>query len=235
LIAQWLQTFVSENPRITLQPVSSIPEAERRSIIIPVEIPNMTVIHTADLVLSKASLAKSLEPRVTFAAINEPISATLYVKWSRMWDLQTAPPRRPSQVPAPESESESLEFVYEFTAPSDAWLVAGRRKGQFRIPSKKPDPNSEPEASEFPILLFPLREGYLPYPTLDIKPVPVSKAVDEDVLGGTTQSMITCETDYKNIAETIRVVADVRSTTVSLDASGPSGGAWLIESERRGG
>jgi hypothetical protein len=48
------------------------------------------------------------------------------------------------------------------------------------------------------------------------------------------QPAITCETNYKNSGETIRVITNAWKTTVSLDASGPQGGAWLLESERRG-
>ena len=44
--------------------------------------------------------------------------------------------------------------------------------------------------------------------------------------------VVSCETDYKTSGETIRVISDARKTTVSLDASGPQGGAWLLETER---
>ncbi|KAI9699259.1 MAG: hypothetical protein M1836_002869 [Candelina mexicana] len=51
--------------------------------------------------------------------------------------------------------------------------------------------------------------------------------------GSESMPVVTCETDYKNQAETVLVIADVKSTTVSLDPGG-LGGAWVLESERRG-
>ena len=44
---------------------------------------------------------------------------------------------------------------------------------------------------------------------------------------------IPCEVDYRNHGDTVLVLPDLRTTTVSLSLSGGShGGAWLIDSER---
>ena len=51
--------------------------------------------------------------------------------------------------------------------------------------------------------------------------------------GGAGIEKITSEMDYRNVAETVRVISNAASTTLSLDTSGPQGGAWLLESERR--
>lgn len=81
-------------------------------------------------------------------------------------------------------------------------------------------------------MLIPLREGYLQFPSVEIRAV-VSVGRDGVVGGSGGGSVVSSEVDYKNVGEVVRCVSDARKTTVSLDASGPQGGAWLLESERR--
>jgi hypothetical protein len=40
--------------------------------------------------------------------------------------------------------------------------------------------------------------------------------------------------DYRNLGETVHVIADRAKVTLSLDASGPGGGPLVLESERLG-
>jgi len=192
-------------------------------VIIPVEVPSVTVVHTADLRLLTTLPISSDTP---IAAFNEAISASLHIKWTRIWDS-----------PAPDSTtpSDDLDFVYEVVGATDTWLIGGRRKGHFKV-SKSPE--GKKNRLEFPVVLIPLREGFLPYPSVEIKPASTVRSIrpgtangDDDV--SRKAPLVTCETDYKNSGETIRVISDARKTTVSLDASGPSGGAWLLETERR--
>ena len=44
---------------------------------------------------------------------------------------------------------------------------------------------------------------------------------------------ISCEMDYQHQSETILVVPDLCSTTISIDPSSAVGGAWLVESKKR--
>jgi hypothetical protein len=79
----------------------------------------------------------------------------------------------------------------------------------------------------------------LPFPSIEIKPAPITRVLQpnsnhDESSAPVKQAVVTCETDYKNSGETIRVISNARKTTVSLDAMGPQGGAWLLESERRG-
>jgi hypothetical protein len=187
--------------------------AASRSIIIPVEVPPVTVVHTVNLKLLDINSIPASTPVV---ASTQPISALLVIKWTRLWDTQT-PDAKASGKP------DELEFVYDVSAPSDAWLIGGRRKGHFRIHG------NEKEVLSFPVVLIPLREGVLPYPHVDIKPSPASRHAQPE------GAAVTCEIDYKNAGEAIRVISDTRKTTVSLDASGSQGGAMLLEAERRTG
>ncbi|KAJ8059389.1 hypothetical protein OCU04_012340 [Sclerotinia nivalis] len=227
LIGNILQDWQKQNPAIILPPLSIDNDAisKSRSIVIPVDVPSVTVVHTADLrLLQTASIASSC----AVAAANEPIPASLHLKSTRNWDTAYQ-----DDVASPE---EDLEFVYEVTGPSDTWLIGGRRKGHFEVPRTIDGKNHK---STYPIVLIPLREGFLQYPTVEIKALPSTRSVRPGSSGGGEESVksrsrpVTCETDCKNTGETIRITSDARKTTMSLDASGPQGGAWLLESERR--
>ena len=222
LLAEGLQAWQRDNKNVPLIPVSidGTTIARSRSIIIPVEVPSVTVVHTADLRLGQESSANTIS---AVLPSNQANSASLNIKWTRIWDSETQSTR-----------PESLEFVYEISGPSDTWLIGGRRKGHFKVP--RDVQNQGQKILTFPVVLIPLREGYIPYPNVEIKPVPATRVVHPGSPDGhqAKQSVINCETDYKNAGQTIRVISDARKTTVSLDASGPQGGAWLLETERRG-
>lgn len=225
MVEECLQNWIEQKPSIPLAPVSISEGSERstRSITIPVDVPSVTVVHTADLKLFDPSLTGT---NMLVAASNQPISASLNIKWTRIWDIED-----PSENGI-DTQSEHINFFYEVSGASDTWLIGGRRKGHFKIP-RKPSEQSTKEKLSFPVVLIPLREGFLPFPHVNIKPAPSVKAIGHAEEAIAKQPVVTCETDYKNAGETLRVVSDARKTTVSLDASGPQGGAWLLESERR--
>jgi len=231
LLAEKLQRWQRHNPNIPLIPLSLDENTinNSRSIIIPVEVPSVTAVHTADLKLTKGS---SIPANLKIVASHEPISASLDIKSTTKWDTDLHSDLDASNQP------DHFEFVYEVSGSPDTWLIGGRRKGHFKIPRSRQAHTPRPKFS-FPVVLIPLREGFLPYPNVEIKPAPVTRVIRSgassagDSGSPIKQSAITCETDYRNWTETVRSISDARKTTVSLDASGPQGGAWLLESERR--
>lgn len=227
LLTEGLRAWQEKTSNIPLIPLSTNEDtiAISRSIIIPVEIPSVTVVHTADLKMLGSSL---LPASTAIAASNQPIPSSLNIKWTRLWDASI------HQGNGNSAQSEDLEFVYEVTGASDTWLIGGRRKGHFKVPNQA-QAGDRKEKISFPIVLIPLREGFLPYPNVDIKPARAKPtSVGHDEPSPRAKSSITSETDHKNAGETIRVINDAWKTTVSLDASGPQGGAMLLESEWRG-
>lgn len=228
-ISTWVRAFHAAHPFIPLPPFVITPDtiAQSRSITIPVAVPSITVVHTADLQLTTPSPDETdvSTDSDLVAVANQPIPATLVLKHTRAWDSPDSPHR-----------ATDLSFTYELSAPSDTWLLGGRRKGGFKIPA-----SGAPATLRFPVLLIPLREGYLPFPSLEVKAVPVvgggEKKADKekgDKVKEEEPPRVTSECDYGNVAMLVRVFSDAFKTTVSLDASGPQGGAWLLESKRRG-
>lgn len=230
-LASFIVNWVKQHPKLSIGQNHSVNE-ESRSIVIPVDIPSITVVHTADLRLQQpvpspdASVDEMGEGLgVPTVCINQLLPATLHLKWTRIWDSEH------TGTGQGVSSAEDLEFSYDVSAPTDTWLLGGRRKGHFVIPA----PSSEAEMSstpdteaDIPLLLVPLREGWLPYPSIELREV---RNVDFD--GGENHAHGHCETDYRNLGETVRVVADRSRVTLSLDASGPGGGPLVLESERR--
>ncbi|KAK0391560.1 hypothetical protein NLU13_1060 [Sarocladium strictum] len=195
-ICSSLETFIHKwQKRNTLIPVTQSDTEEPSSILIPVEIQSVPIVHTADIKVASASLH-----------VNQATSATLHLKWTRMWNTEAV---------------QDLEFSYELSAPSDTWLLGGRRKGHFVIPADAPSSSTPETEAEIPLILIPLREGWLPYPAVEIK----------EVGGAEAGNPVSCEVDFKNIGETIRVTDQRDSVTVSLDASGPAGGPLVLETK----
>jgi hypothetical protein len=229
LLAENLYSWLQETPNIPLLPLTTDKDeiSVSRSIIILVDVPSVMVVHTADLVLFDMS---SIQSHSTVAALDQPISACVRIKWTRLWDTDFQLIKNDSAL------AQDLEFVYEVSATPDTWLIGGKRKGHFKIPG---DQEQSKLKLTFPIVLIPLREGHLPFPNVEIKPARVARILrpgagspDENATRS-VQLIVSCETDYKNAGDTIRVISNARKTTVSLDASGPQGGAWLLETQRR--
>ncbi|KAK8050085.1 Trafficking protein particle complex subunit 10 [Apiospora phragmitis] len=226
-LASCIQTWQSAHPSLALPQEAP---AEPRSILIPVDIPPVTIVHTADISLHPNDAAAELRqgPRSEIAAVvtNQLVPATLHLKWTRIWDIAT-----------PIANMSDMEFSYEVLAPGDAWLVGGRRKGAF--PPTNDDELSSTDATEadIPLLLIPQREGWLPYPTLDIREV---RLVPGEAGGSGALTPVDgpggqpCEIDLRNLGETVRVIDDRERVTLSLDASGPGGGPLILETVRRG-
>ncbi|KAK0665281.1 trafficking protein particle complex subunit 10 [Cercophora samala] len=209
-LSNFMLTFLASHPSIPLPHADSIPEPN--TIVIPVDIPPVAIVHTADLKISSSPppVVDGTDPysgSPTYV-INQLLPATLHLKWTRIWDTD----------PANSCLSKDIEFGYEITAPGDSWLLGGRRKGHFIIPAvedgdqAKLSSEAETEA-EIPVVLVPLREGFLPWPGVEIREVKAGENGENSPVGGgggggMGETMVHCETDYRNLGETVEVVGD---------------------------
>ncbi|KAJ6145494.1 hypothetical protein N7470_009389 [Penicillium chermesinum] len=214
-VRKWLAAWHDNNPIIRLPAQATIPT---RSIIIPVEIPQIQVVHTAELQLhpsEDASVAGT-----PHAAVGHMIAAELCLRHTRRW----CPPA------SQEHAGEPLECTFEMHANPECWLLGGRRRGTFLA--------RDGETTKFTILLLPQKAGHLLLPGLEIRSFAPTQATTDPVTGlaipPAQRDPIPCEADYRNHGETVLVLPDLRKTTVSLSASGnPNGSSWLVDSERR--
>lgn len=256
LLATFLAKWQKSNPRLPLPTAKKMETAgvdsqpQPRTILIPVDIPPVTIVHTTDIqLLTSSSSTGSEQAASTTICTNQLVPASLHLKWTRVWDTATPP-----------QHQTDLEFSYEVSAPGDSWLLGGRKKGHFVIPapalSEESDDTSEYEGlsstieteADIPLLLIPLREGWLPYPNVEIREIRNSSGSggsgsggantplpDGDHRGGVAGNadFVAIETDYRNLGETVRVVSDRTQVTLSLDAGGPGGGPLVLDVERR--
>ncbi|EQL37603.1 TMEM1 family protein [Blastomyces dermatitidis ER-3] len=225
-VVSWLKEWHMQNPTLplphnsngTTTTTTTIPN---RQIIIPVDIPEVQIVHTANLTVAQPN-------HLTHATVGEMIPATLAIHHTRRWC--------PPQHREPES---SLEFSYELLVNPDIWLVGGRRRGNFTA--------TEGERRTFTVMLLPQRPGHLLLPGLEVKTFVTQAPAGgeaELVSGAVQRRVVPCEVDYQNHAETVLVSPNLQKTTVNLDVSGGTGagvggssgsssGSWLVESERR--
>ncbi|KAI1261818.1 cis-golgi transport protein particle complex subunit [Xylariaceae sp. FL1019] len=227
-LVSFLQAWHKEHPTILLP--ATQPD-EPSSILIPVDIPSVTVVHTADIRLTLPATTTSANllsaDVATPLCTGQLVPATLHLRWTRIWNTAT-----------PLSKQSDLEFSYEVSAPQDNWLLGGRRKGHFVIPA--PGDTDEQSAcsssidteAEIPIILIPLREGWVPYPSVDIREVhsDANDGTKSEARGSGSDQF---ETEFKNVGENVRVIADHAKVTLSLDASGPAGGPLVLNSKTR--
>lgn len=182
-------------------------------MVIPVDIPAIQVVHTAELRLGK-------KPS-THAAVGQMMSAELCLQHTRRW------------CPAEQQENAGgpLDMAYEIHANPEHWLVGGRRRGNFTA--------HEGETKTFAIMLLPQKPGHLLLPGVEIKTfVPPGPAQRQASGQPVQRRQIAGEVDYRNHGETVQVLPDLQKTTVSLGSSsngshGGGAGAWLVDSERR--
>ncbi|KAK0725038.1 trafficking protein particle complex subunit 10 [Lasiosphaeris hirsuta] len=212
-LAAFVRGWLERHPKLLL-PHPDLKDAatvQPSTIVIPVDIPSITIVHTADIRLQEPldSVTQGNEdddgeegggyPTV---CTNQLLPATLHLKWTRMWDTTTIDPSaatapgggKKATTPAPLARTQDLEFGYEITAPADTWLLGGRRKGRFIIPAV-PDLESDEGMASTPdteadisLLLIPLREGWLPFPNVEIREVKSSAGAngsgETDGVGG---------------------------------------------------
>ncbi|TLS21100.1 uncharacterized protein PpBr36_10609 [Pyricularia pennisetigena] len=247
-LASVIRDWQVQHPRLVL--TSSADQTQDLScILIPVDIPSISIVHTADIQLVPNSSNATSDggrthrmPQETWK-VNELIPSNLHLKWSRIWDTGDAE----KEATSPPSR-DAIEFSYEVTAPQDTWLIGGRRKGHFVIPGLDEDATTDEKLAyslgacstpdteaDIALLLVPLREGWLPFPSVEIREVrsfatgtTASREGDVQTAGTTVERGTTFETDFKNLGEAIHVIADRHSVTLSLDASGPGGGPLVL-------
>jgi hypothetical protein len=179
-------------------------------MVITVSIPQVHILHTASLDLVSLS-----HPSKT-AIVGQPLQATLHISHTRRWASTT------SLVAAANlaSAEDPIDFVYTLDASPDQWLIAGQRRALFTV--------AEDEVKEFTIVLIPLKAGNALLPSVDIRPS--IKPREKDDIKASEEEVLNCETDYLSYGESVMIVPDVSSSTVSIgdmSLGSPRSVVWL--------
>jgi hypothetical protein len=114
-----------------LPPLSASGHPRSRRIIIPVEVPRVQVVHTAELHLNEQESMRRDDGGTLVAVINEPMTAELQIKHTRIWDIPSLSNSLRSANMPDISPGAPLDFVYEVHCNPDIWLVGGRRRAYF--------------------------------------------------------------------------------------------------------
>ncbi|KZF20753.1 hypothetical protein L228DRAFT_262661 [Xylona heveae TC161] len=160
---QWLKDWYKTNPTISLSTLDD-PSIEQTSklpihaIAIPVEVPQIQVVHTAELSILSPDVPSSNGIDVT-VSIGDVLPADIRIRHSRIWDVDRALAGKGGSAMG----DRPLTFVYEVHANADHWLVGGQRQAHYSA--------RENEAKVFNLVLIPLRAGHLLLPTIEIKHV----------------------------------------------------------------
>lgn len=110
--------------------------------------------------------------------------------------------------------AEGAQCTYELFAPTDTWLMGGRRKGVF----------SAQTALSVPIILIAQRAGQLLMPAIDIR---CRKMESGHGIGVDSWEDLPIEVYNKSAAQCVQATASLQSATVGLisDEAATSGGA----------
>ncbi|ETI24020.1 hypothetical protein G647_03389 [Cladophialophora carrionii CBS 160.54] len=192
-IENWLRDWHSRTPRIKFS-ASKVPQ---RQLKLFVDVPPRPLLVLAFLDLNDSATTSST------ATVGQPIMAELVITMEDKVDFE-------------------LEGSFELVAPSDSWLIGGRRKGNVWLTQ---------QPTRIQIVLFPQHLGHLLIPTVTLRcrrRAPNS-GKDEWV-------DVTSELHNPTHGRSVLVTPDLRSTTVEIFGAIPDDGTGrLIASESRGG
>jgi hypothetical protein len=120
---------VQKNTIIQLSSAFEDPETEpiTRLVVIPVEVPQLQVIHTVEINILSDANSKSLSTPYTpqMVAVGQAIPAELVIRHSRAWNAVYA---KDEEIDVGDEE---LEFFYEVQNNLEVWLVSGRKRSHF--------------------------------------------------------------------------------------------------------
>ena len=165
--------------------------------------------HTASTIMSVPTIVSPTTPSQFATPPTTPFSppptasSNATNEMTLIYDINLLPSRPLSHLPSPTPRSASphpptTPSVQSLPPPSNDWLISGKRRGTIKVP--------EGQDMKIPILLMPLRAGWLLLPTVDVRCADGS----------------TCETDYRSAGTEVLCIAEVESTTVRIPDGRPT-------------
>ncbi|KAL9124781.1 MAG: hypothetical protein Q9217_005924 [Psora testacea] len=191
-LREWLKKWHQDSRVISLDDATNVSPVQH--LTVPFDLPEMHVVHTARLCPQEGCLIAHVD--ASYMALGQALPLELILEHTRHWGSEA-------------EDDRCLHFRYDVHASPDTWLVGGQRSARFSA--------KEGQQHRFSVLLLPQRTGHLLMPAIDIQPI-ASPHRDgpRDDQASSTESLISCETDYINRAETILVVPNLSSTTARI-------------------
>ena len=191
-IEVWLRQWHSRTPSIKFSSM----KVPQRQLQLFVDVPTKPILISAFLDLQIPA------SKGATATIGQPIMAEFVAKLDQRVDWE-------------------MEGSFELVAPSDSWLIVGRRKGNLRLTD---------QPTRTPIVLLPQHLGHQLLPTITMRcRKRVESSSDEE------WADVISEVCNPTHSRSILVTPDLRSTTVEVFGAVPDDGTGrLVASENRG-
>ncbi|KAL9099184.1 MAG: hypothetical protein Q9163_005282 [Psora crenata] len=201
IVKECLQEWHQDSRIISLERVGNSSPSPVLHLTVPVDLPELHVLHTASLRPRKSSISTPFDsPYVT---MGQALPMELVLEHTRQWGPEAG-------------DGKILDFCYDIQASPETWLVGGQRRARFTA--------TEGHQQSFSVLLLPQSAGHLLLPAINIQPV-VSHHDNgpSDSQASPIESFISSQTDYVSQAETILVLPGLSSTTVRVEPNASQG------------
>lgn len=186
-LKSWLQSWHSLYPTLMLD-LDALPESERRSITVPVEVPTIDVLATSTITIQGTDIASSTLPPIAY--VGKPLEAILSIRTTHHWSSSAAQPSPPPRL--------------TYNIPDCAeWLLAGPSSSTF---------SASDEPHDFPLLLIPLLLGPLLLPHVDVHLAASADGAPSPAAPG----RYACESDYESAAQTVLVLRPAADVDFSI-------------------
>ncbi|KAF2154742.1 hypothetical protein K461DRAFT_291661 [Myriangium duriaei CBS 260.36] len=176
---RWLQSWHKSHAVLPIH-LDALPEPEKRSVIVPVDVPTIDVLATASITIGTTATASASLPPVVY--VGQAIQAILQISITHHWSAE----------PATKDKRTRLTFTVQ---DSTDWLLAGPSTTTFDCTPDQP--------STFSLLLIPLVPGAVLLPHVEVQ---LAASADATPAAPTTRGRYACETDYESAAETVLVL-----------------------------
>lgn len=112
--------LTSRQDHTVIQLPSQVDSTKNRTIVIPVELPQVQVVHTAELHLPGLEARNGGNDTDQIALVGQVIAAELKIQHTRTWDKSQSSGR-----------GKALDFIYEIHGNMDHWLIGGQKRIAF--------------------------------------------------------------------------------------------------------
>ncbi|KAK4999223.1 hypothetical protein LTR66_001702 [Elasticomyces elasticus] len=202
-VLKWLQEWHKSYAALVIPDNPDGREVQQlmRRVTITVDVPNVDILHTAQLVF--LGIGYKSAHNMPVAVVGVPLMAEVELKFTRQWST--------SAVYHMTQSSEPILRIFKFWVdiqehPED-WLIGGSTRTMVSA--------EEDKLCFVSLMLIPLRPGYLPIPAIDIRPYdPVNNNARH--ADNSKSLSLTCEIDYRNLGQRIQVVPDTHTTSTSV-------------------